>query len=137
MKELLLLIHGDGLNLILLDKEIQFMRPINIFTDIDKIVKSTMSKQYGVKSDQPTPAWQCFAIKLRESTISSENRNRSHIFIVQHQNSSDGNSNFNKLLDFLNYQRMNAAIKLGRYEAIAVESRHMDCYFEIMQYHSR
>ena len=137
MKELLLLIHRDELNLILLNKEIQFMRPINILTDIDKIIKSTMFKSYDNKSDQQTPSWQCFAIKLKESTTVSQNRNRSHIFIVQHQNSSDGNSNFEKLLDFLNYQRMSKAIKIHRYEAIVIENKPRDSYFEITQYHCK
>lgn len=54
---------------------------------------------------------------------------RSHIIIVQHQNSKEG-SNFHKLVDFINYHRMEYAISAKNYTPIKVQECYLDDHFE-------
>ena len=46
LKDILIVIHDNKMNFIYLEKEIQFMKPINIFTDIEYIQKCTMKKSF-------------------------------------------------------------------------------------------
>ena len=44
LKEILLVIYDNEMSFIFLEKDIQFMRPINIITDIDRVIKCSMAR---------------------------------------------------------------------------------------------
>ena len=103
------------MNFIYLEKDIFFMRPINIHLDIDAVIKCTMFKSYVKPEDQkPLPGYQFVAIKIRPSVVKVNKRHRSHIIFVQHQNSAEG-SNLSKMVDFINYHRMENSLKVDKY----------------------
>lgn len=47
IKQVLLVVNKSSFNLIFIDKEIQFMKPLDVFYDIEAIVKSSGQKSYA------------------------------------------------------------------------------------------
>ena len=58
LKEIVIVIYKNEMNFIYLEKDIFFMRPININLDIDAVIKCTMFKSYVKPEDQkPLPEY--------------------------------------------------------------------------------
>lgn len=155
LKEVLLVIYKGRLNLIYQEKEFFFLRPISIMTDIQCIMKCTMQKyQYADSlemarnasslasaassvraSEIPAslPGFQFLAIELDKSTIKLNNRNHTHIILVQHQNSLE-NSNYAKLVDFVNYHRLLHAHEADGFRPVREKLVSLDQFFQIREY---
>ena len=92
LKEILIVIFKNKMNFIYLEKDIFFMRPINIVDNIDSIIKCTMCK--STKKAEKASGYQYISIKLDVGNIKKDKRKHSHINIIQHQQSAGGASNF-------------------------------------------
>jgi len=131
LKDILVTIYQFQMSFIFPEKDLFFMRPINILTDIDSFTKSTMMKSYEKEGSKPKPGWQTLCFKVRPSVVKTQGRKHSHVIFVQHQNSAtDGN--YEKLIDFINWQRMKYAknyVEVKQNSPVPVNN-----YFEITQY---
>ena len=139
LKEILLVIYQNEMSFIYLEKDIFFMKPINICTDIEEVLDCSMFKSYYnikniKKEDQKeAPAYKYLAIKLVPAMAKAKRRQHSHIIFVQHQNSTEG-SNFEKLKDFIAHQRMSFFCKEASYPPLKTKQEALDDFFEISEY---
>ena len=134
LKEIFLVIYQNEMSFIYLEKDIFFMKPINICTDIEEVLDCSMFKSYVKKADQKdAPAYKFIAIKLVPAMAKAKRRQYSHIIFVQHQNSVEG-GNFEKLQDFIEHKRMSFFCQAASYSALKTKTEALDDFFEISEY---
>jgi hypothetical protein len=68
LKDILIVIYNFTMYFIFLEKDIFFMKPINILTDIEFFQKCTMFKE-NAKSDQKQPDWLFVCFKLKGKVV--------------------------------------------------------------------
>ena len=68
LKDILIVIYNFTMYFIFLEKDIFFMKPINILTDIEFFQKCTMFKA-NAKSDQKQPDWLFVCFKLKGKVV--------------------------------------------------------------------
>ena len=80
LKEILIVIFKNKMNFIYLEKDIFFMRPINIVNGIESILKCTMSK--STNKNEKAAGYQYISIKLDGGDIKTDKRKHSHVNII-------------------------------------------------------
>ena len=140
LTEVLMFVHKNLLNFVYLEKPISFIKPICVLDEIEAIWWCTMVKRKKkdlknpdqmpknlrnnlelIYEDGKRPTSQYLGIQLTQDAMTGDKAN-SHIYIVQHQ----FHSNFEKLQDFINYQRLsNDGLPLN------IEERALNEFFSV------